>query len=122
LTHHLLHRPATDADCVEGDGLVPSGLEDLSRLHRPLGRNADGSDRDERLGRATASSTSAMPQAAPAALASTLRMNGFSPMISVTEYIIIIIMWLVPTQGATFPDAIVETMIFGKPYGAPASL
>ena len=68
------------------------------------------------LAAATASSTSAMPQAAPAALASTLRMNGFSPIISVTEYIIM--MSLVPTQGATFPDAIVETMIFGKPYGS----
>ena len=43
-------------------------------------------------------------------------MNGFSPMMSVTEYIMV--MSRVPTQGATFPDAIVETMIFGKPYGS----
>ena len=59
------------------------------------------------------SSTSAMPQAAPAALARMRRMNGFSPMMSVTEYIMV--MSLVPTQGATLPDAMVETMIFGKP-------
>ena len=40
-------------------------------------------------------------------------MNGFSPMMSVTEYIMV--MSLVPTHGATFPDAMVETMIFGNP-------
>src|SRR3989442_11293902 len=65
-----------------------------------------------------ATSTSAMPQAAPAALARMRRMNGFSPMMSVTEYIIV--MSLVPTQGATFPEAIAETMILGNPFAHDA--
>jgi len=41
------------------------------------------------------------------------RMKGLRPMMSVTEYIMV--MSLVPTHGPTFPDAMVETMIFGKP-------
>jgi hypothetical protein len=66
--------------------------------------------------RCSSTSTSAMPQAAPAALASMRRMNGLRPIMSVTENIIV--MSLTPTHGPTFPDAIVETMILGNPYGS----
>ena len=58
-------------------------------------------------------STLAMPQAAPTAFARTCRMNGFMPRMSETENIIV--MSLMPTKGAVSPDAVVETMILGKP-------
>ena len=40
-------------------------------------------------------------------------MNGFRPRMSVTEYIMV--MSLMSTQGATLPEAIVETITLGKP-------
>ena len=43
-------------------------------------------------------------------------MNGLRPMMSVTENIMV--MSLVPTHGPTLPDAMVETMILGNPYGS----
>src|SRR5262249_2339209 len=44
------------------------------------------------------------------------RMKRFNPMMSVTEYIMV--MSRVSTQGATLPEAMVETITFGKPYGS----
>ena len=54
-----------------------------------------------------------MPQTAPAALARIFRVTGFRPMMSVTENIMV--MSLMSTQGATLPEAMVETITLGKP-------
>ena len=56
-----------------------------------------------------------MPQTAPAALARIFLVRGFNPRISATENIMV--MSLISTQGATFPEAIVETITLGRPYG-----
>ena len=45
-----------------------------------------------------------------------MRETGLSPRMSVTGNIMVIS--LMSTNGATFPEAIVETMILGKPYGS----
>jgi hypothetical protein len=55
----------------------------------------------------------AMPQTAPAAFARIFRVTGFRPMMSATENIIV--MSRMSTQGATFPEAIVETITLGNP-------
>ena len=62
---------------------------------------------------ASSTFTCAMPCAAPAALASTLRMKAFRPRMSPTENIIV--MSEMPTYGEVSPDATVETITFGKP-------
>src|SRR3954469_25666517 len=61
-------------------------------------------------------STAAMPHTAAAAFARIARENEFKPRISVTEGNIT--MSLMPTHGATLPEAIVETITFGNPYGS----
>ncbi len=57
-----------------------------------------------------------MPAIAWAALPSTRRETALRPATSTTGYIIR--MSLVPTYGATFPLAIVETMTLGSPIGS----
>ena len=61
-------------------------------------------------------STLAIPQTAPTAFARIFFVNGFSPRMSVTENIMV--MSLMSTHGPTFPDAIVDTMTLGNPYGS----
>jgi hypothetical protein len=58
-------------------------------------------------------STWAMPCAAPAALASTVRRNALRPMMSAT--LNIMVMSMTSTYAAVFPEATVETMTFGRP-------
>ncbi len=57
-----------------------------------------------------------MPQMAPAAFAKTRRDTRLRPDTSTTEYIIV--MSLTSTYGATLPDAIVDTISFGRPTGS----
>ena len=56
-----------------------------------------------------------MPHIDAAAIASIFRITGLRPRMSVTENIIV--MSFMPTQCATFPEAIVDTITLGKPYG-----
>jgi len=61
----------------------------------------------------TRPSVNDIPYAAPAALARIRAVNGFRPIRSLTENIMV--MSLIPTNGDVSPEATVETMIFGNP-------
>ena len=60
-----------------------------------------------------------MPCAAPAAFASSRRVNVFTPSRSATENIIVTS--FTSTYDDTSPDATVDTMTFGNPYGSVRS-
>src|ERR1700728_2878600 len=63
-----------------------------------------------------AGSVVTMPQIAPAALLRILRETRFKPAMSTTEGIMQIS--FMPTYGLVSPEASVETINFGKPYGS----
>ena len=112
--HHVFHRPAAGPDRVEDDRLVAGPLEDLDGLHRPGRGDADGGDGDERLVAAADGHVDVRHAAGGGrGVGQDLPHEPIQAHdVGHREHHGDV---LVSTQGATFPDAMVETITLGKP-------